>query len=264
MRSYWKIFWRVAKMSWMVTASYKIDLLVGYTTSFIYFLAHLGMIYFLFQMTEDKTIAGFGQFEFYFVFGMLEILWFICFGFFYINSKKLSERIVEGTLDFYLIKPKNSLFQVLFQEVDLEDMVAVFFYFLLTLGLVHYSQRWEWFMDNIFSIVLIEIFSIFLLFLLIWISALLNFYWQRFLMMRQMILDFSDISHFPKKIYPAWMQQLFLWLFPVLLMVSPIYELYNGGLDAWFWLNVFLEIVALTLIFLLMWRDGIRRYCSAG
>lgn len=264
MQKYFKIFWRVAWMSWMVSASYKVDFIVGYTTSFIYFLAHLGMIYILFQMTENKTIAGFGQFEFYFVFGLLEILWFICFGFFYSNSKMLSDKIVEGAVDFYLIKPKNNLFLILFQQADLADLVAVFFYLLLTLGLVHYSQRWEWLLANIWLVILIEILSIILLFLLIWISAFLNFYWQRFLMMRQMILDFSDISHFPRKIYPAWMQKLFLWVFPTLLMISPVYDLFVVGLDVWFWLNMFLMIIALVLVFFILWRDGIKRYCSAG
>ncbi len=251
-------------MSWMVTASYKIDLLVGYTTSFIYFLSHLGMVYILFQISENKTIAGFGQFEFYFIFGLVEVLWFICFGFFYINSNKLIDQIVEGKIDFLLLKPKNNLFLVIFQEINLDDLLAMFFYLFLTLGLVNYMDCWEWLINNLWSIIMVEICSIILLFLLIWIGSFINFYWPRFMVFRLMVIHNSDISQFPRQIYPRWMQVILMWVFPLLLMTSPVFDLFSGGLNGWFWLNVFLEIVALSLIFILMWRDGIRRYCSAG
>ena len=265
MQKYFKIFWRVARMSWMVSASYKVDLIIRYITSIVYLVTHFGVIYFLFYVSiGEKMIAGFGQFEFYFVFCLTEILWFICFGIFFINSKNLIDRIIDGTLDYFLIRPVNRFFLVACSQFDVDQVVTAVWFGFLSCVLAFYFGRWEWLINNWWIVAILIGLAVILLFFIIWVASLVNFFWPKFWVLRQMTVNLSDISNFPRRVYPGWMQQIFLWLFPMLLMVSPIYDLLANGLDNWFWLNALLVLVAWLLIFLMLWREGIKKYCSAG
>ncbi len=252
------------RMSVQQTMMYRTDMIFGSVTSVVYFLTQVLFIKYFFQAGNVKEIAGFDLNEVYLVFAMTQVLIYFIFVFVQPNARLVWRQIYTGGLDFMLVKPANAKFLMMFQHfVSVQSHVIilymlVFFPYLYFTGVMNF-EYWEW-----FAIIFVVLNSILIYSLLKWLSIIVCFIWPKLNAAWVFVGESFEVTKYPKKIYPTVMRNFLVFLFPMLLIINPVYEILDkswGWDDFW---QIFLVTGMFVMLFLVLFKYGLRRYGSAA
>lgn len=181
--------------------------------------------------------------------------------FFVIGHENLVEDILEGELDYNLIRPVYSYWYSIGTHLDIPSI----FNLILSLGLLGYYLA----LENVgiigYAIMLINlILTAFLIFLLNQLAVTLSFWVDGLTSLFGMIEDLISYASRPKQIFPMIIQQIFTFVIPVLLAsnlpVEMIFHKHN------YWLLGYFIMIDILLYYTskLLWNKGIKHYSSAN
>jgi len=264
MKKYWKIWWRILKMSLMQSMMYRSDMICGSITSLIYFVIQICLIKLLYVAGGINQIAGFSIDQMYVILALSQIEIFFIFVFVQSNTPMVLNQINNGLLDFFLLKPVNKYFLIMNQKyVAVQSYVIilyllVFIPYLYSIGAINFtSWQWGW-------IVFIVLISLVVHAVLLWVAVLLNFFWPNFKTMYMFMNNILDITRYPKQVYPQIIQDVFFYIVPIFFIMNPIYDILAGN---WKWVDG-VRVLVITFIFVLIFANifgyGLKRYNSAA
>ncbi len=242
---------------------YKLDFLLGLVTTFVYMAVQILLIKLFFTASGLDNIAGYTEAEFLFVFYMIQIMMGFQFVFVYPSLDLAANQIFTGNLDFILIKPINTVFVTSMQKVSMTVGLIIVVYLLFFFSVI--KQVFSVFeIARFMQLLYVLILSNILFFCMIWISSLLWFIWPRFKSLRWFIHNTQDITRYPREFYPKILQNMLVYLIPMFLIINPVFMIIKNTYT-WgdFWLMISMTTIVV-MIYLLLWRDGLRRYSSAA
>jgi len=260
---YLKILWRIFRMSTMQSLIYRADVVTGWIVNTIWLTGSVALIYFYFSIGGLTQIAGFTAADFYFVLLCAEIMWASAWAFVWTNSELFYRQIHNGELDSILIKPINPEFGLMFQCIWVDDLLKMIVYSIGSVVLtIWFEIAVSWWQLGL--IALIVMMSCVLMCIFIWISSLLCFFWERFDVLWRFLMNMGDASRMPRQIFPNWLQLVMFYVVPILVMINPVYAVLDNTFG-WAQLGQLLLVMTLfSLIFLILWRAGLRKYNSAA
>ena len=234
-----------------------------YRTSFIYqilgmIVNNAGLLYvWVIFFKKFPSINGWGFQETMLLYGIstvsYSLVWFFLFG-----SLHISEYIVKGQLDNYLLQPKNILWNISVSKTDISALGDMSFGFLVLLFSKYFSFQ------NIFVFIIIGLLSAIIFFNLIVILQSITFYFGNFeAVAEQFINALLGFTLYPQTIYSGALRIIIYTIIPAAFISLIPVELIKH-FDIWkFLLMLFVTIVTFALANLIF-NKGIRRYESGN
>jgi len=172
--------------------------------------------------------------------------------------------ITRGLLDKYLIKPISPLFQLIVEMIQLEgfgELILGIIFLVIFTPMVTVS----WSFSNVIALFVCVLFSMMFFFSIKLIFGSLSFWTKRSIEVMTMIYDFSNFAKYPINIFHQVIRFILTFILPFSVVIFfPIEALlFNGNL----WLQVFyvaLASIGMFIVSLFIWKQGLKRYESAG
>ena len=247
----------------MTEMSYKQDFLFQMVTTFVYMVVQVLSIKYLFLAGGITQIYGYSMAQVYFVFALIQLFMMLHFIFTYPSLETARWQIFRGQIDFYLVKPINTIYQISMQRIKISAGLAIFGY----LFFLFYLSRETLVVIDVFKfaqLVFLVFFAFGLFYFMIWISTTAWFFWSKFESLRWLIHNSQDITRYPKKIYPQFLQSLLIYVLPMFLMINPAYDILQNEFGWSDFGRMIMMLIMFGLIYLIMWKEGLRRYNSAA
>ena len=251
-------------MSLMRQFLYRENVWLGLWGTLVYMLVQILFIKYLFGAGRVDYIGGYDIYQFYLMLAFGQVIITFVFWFVIESSYKATMQIYKGKLDYFFLRPMNIRFLMMHQEISgIQSLMTVaylviIFYYLFSrydFGLT----GWDWFL-----IVILLLVSMFVHLILHWLGVLINFYWPNFWGVWQFMGSISDISRNPKQVYPPFWQTILTYVIPIFLINNPIYYILDHSFSWEFGAQIGLIVVILLMIFMILWKDGLKRYSSAA
>ena len=215
-----------------------------------------GMVYF----SYTDNILGWTKWDY---FSLVTTATIIRYGytFFFIWGSDLSYTIVQGKLDYTLLRPLNSFWYYAFYMADFPSLINVI------LGII--VQGWIISRHNVgfFQVIMYILFviiGIWFHFLMFNFSNMISFWVDKADQILWIPETLSEISSQPASIYPKWIRCLLMWLLPILTSFNLPIDIIRGKVNM---VNM-LWYVSLVAVFTIanyrIWHAGLKKYQSSN
>lgn len=262
MQFYWGLFWGYVGQYAKGRLQYRWDLLAGLLSDLLYQSA--AVIFLLVVFHQVPTLAGWRQEEVFFIYGYF----LFPHTFFNVLSGGIwdftDRYIVKGELDRLLLRPANSLFQLILEGIDLEPLLglvtgtAIMLWSGSRLGL---SFHWS---DPLLLLLLTA--GSTLIYLGVYLSlASISFWYDGRTGILNLVWNVNNYGRYPTTIYNKALRLLMTWVLPFA-FVGFYPAAYFLRRAAFIWWAAATPLVGLAFFALsvALWRAGIRRYHSTG
>ena len=215
-----------------------------------------GMVYF----SYTDNILGWTKWDY---FSLITTATIIRYGytFFFIWGSDLSYTIVQGKLDYTLLRPLNSFWYYAFYMADFPSLINVI------LGII--VQGWIIFKYHIgfFQVIMYIIFviiGIWFQFLMFNFSNMISFWVDKAEQILWIPETLSETSSQPASIYPKWIRCFLMWLLPILTSFNLPIDIIRGKVNVvnMLWFVGF--VGAFTIANYRIWHAGLKKYQSSN
>ena len=215
-----------------------------------------GMVYF----SYTDNILGWTKWDY---FSLVTTATIIRYGytFFFIWGSDLSYTIVQGKLDYTLLRPLNSFWYYAFYMADFPSLINVI------LGII--VQGWIIFKYHIgfFQVIMYIIFviiGIWFQFLMFNFSNMISFWVDKAEQILWIPETLSETSSQPASIYPKWIRCFLMWLLPILTSFNLPIDIIRGKVNMvnMLWFVGF--VGAFTIANYRIWHAGLKKYQSSN
>ena len=181
--------------------------------------------------------------------------------FFFIWGSDLSYTIVQGKLDYTLLRPLNSFWYYAFYMADFPSLINVILGIIVQ-GWIISRQHVGFF--QVIMYILCVIIGIWFHFLMFNFSNLISFWVDKADQILWIPETLSEISSQPASIYPKWIRCFLMWLLPILTSFNLPIDIIRGKVNM---VNM-LWYVGLVAVFTIanyrIWHAGLKKYQSSN
>ncbi len=255
-----KIYKIILLISLKKLINYKNTNLMIILFTLIFNLAELINLLVIYQFTDN--ISGYSFYDYLIIISSVHLatqLYII----FNINSHdQLFDKIVEGELDYDLLKPINSRSFLSFREIELSGFVSLCF----PLGVFCYA------LSN-FNLSLLTTPMVFLgiliqfyfFYILNSIAVALGFWFERASFLLGLVENSIELFSHPRKIFPSFVYLTMAYLFPILLSTNLIIDMIYFEFNNMRNIIYFIFFTTILRFFLSwLWKKGTKKYCVSA
>jgi ABC-2 type transport system permease protein len=259
---YWGLFWSYVAQYAKGRMEYRWDFVIGLVTDLLF--QSVAIIFLLVVFQQVPTLAGWSQPEVFFIYGYF--LWpYALFGMISNGIFDFTDRyIVRGEMDRLLLRPVNSLFQLIMEGVALEPLMG----FLTGSAIMIWAGRelgllWQWYDPLV--LILLTIGST-MVYLGVYLSlATIGFWYDGRTGLLPLLWNVNNYGRYPVAIYGGVLRAVLTWVLPFAFVgfYPAAYFLRREVYLVWSAVTPLVGLVFLSLA-VLLWRSGIKRYHSTG
>ncbi len=239
--------------------TYRAHFVLLISMNFLFTLTSIGAVGFIFDHVDH--VGPWDRSTFLFFVSFMLVVDHFHMSFFAESFWQFSDDLKRGMVDFILLRPIGGPFIIFFRHIRpgaiLSSILSVIF-------LIHYGMEIglspvKWlilpFLVGL-SLTLLVSLEILISMSMFWIVESFGINFLR--------MQFQQLSRWPNFVYQFWIQKIFIFFFPVLLVGSaPVRFLVDFG--DWELLSYFVIALPMTWLFIhLFWKLGLRYYESAS
>ena len=180
--------------------------------------------------------------------------------FFILGHEELNEDILEGNLDYVLIRPVSSYWLSAGRKIDFPSIFNFLITFIL---LLNFLNKENVTLIQVIVICFLILVTAFFIFVLNQIFLSFLFWFNGVSELGGIIEDLFSFASRPKKIFPRIIQNIFVFLFPVLLATNISNQFLKKGINSYFFYYLVL-IAVFYIISRILWKFGLNRYTSSN
>jgi ABC-2 type transport system permease protein len=179
------------------------------------------------------------------------------------NTERFNTSVRDGTLDYTLLMPANSMFLVTFSRMVIWrvwDLLlgAILIGIGINLGGGGASPL------NVFSFVLLALSGVVILYSLWIVMIAVTFWFIKFDNNVTILQALLDTGRYPSSVYPAWLRVIVTFVVPVAVATTVPMQALRGELAPW-QIVLFLGFGAASLaVAMRVWRAGVQKYSGAS
>ena len=181
--------------------------------------------------------------------------------FFFIWGSDLSYTIVQGKLDYTLLRPLNSFWYYAFYMADFPSLINVILGIIVQ-GWIISRQHVGFF--QVIMYILFVIIGIWFHFLMFNFSNMISFWVDKADQILWIPETLSEISSQPASIYPKWIRCLLMWLLPILTSFNLPIDIIRGKVNMVNMLWYVGFVGAFTIANYRIWHAGLKKYQSSN
>ena len=181
--------------------------------------------------------------------------------FFFIWGSDLSYNIIQGKLDYTLLRPLNSFWYYAFYMADFPSLINVI------LGIIVQGWIISKYHIGFFQVIMYIIFviiGIWFQFLMFNFSNMISFWVDKAEQILWIPETLSETSSQPASIYPKWIRCFLMWLLPILTSFNLPVDIIRGKVNVvnMLWFVGF--VGAFTIANYSIWHAGLQKYQSSN
>jgi ABC-2 type transport system permease protein len=264
---YARLFSALFKLNLQMVLAYRADTWLNALISLMWLGWELLSLSIIFSNTD--TLGGWGPGELIVLLGVFRLVNTLMMALIWPATERFNASVRDGSLDYTLLQPANSLFMVSFARIVIWHLWDL----LLAAGLIiagiwmsgaSFTVSGSIDLASVLSFTLLVLSGVLVIYSLWVISIALTFWFIKFDNNVTILQAFLDAGRYPATVYPPWLRLIVTFIVPIAVATTVPVRALRGELDAWQVL-VFLGIgLAAFLIASQVWRAGVRRYSSAS
>lgn len=243
---------------------------MAYRTDFLFYilsdflLQSMNLIFILVVFRHVDQIRGWSREEMLFIYGFFMVPFGFYSGFFNHLFDVPEKYVMEGQLDRILVRPLNSLFQVIMETMNLE-LIAGIIPGLVIMGYAAASLKLQWYWWDI-PLFLVMVLGATLIYAGIYVTlASLGFWFEGRMGLMPMVYNLSNYGRYPVNVYKGILRFILTWVLPFAFVgfYPSTILMRRREYYAYALLTPLVGLIFFTTAYFI-WSRGIKRYLSTG
>ncbi|MEP7135904.1 MAG: ABC-2 family transporter protein [Chloroflexota bacterium] len=259
--SYLKLISTFIKVNLQMSLAYRSEAISEILLDLIWLAWELLSLQIIFSNTV--SLGGWGKGELIALLGVLMMLNTFMSALIWPNTEKFNASVRDGSLDYMLLQPVNSMFLVSFTRITVWRIADLFI--AITLIVVGVNMAGE--VTTPLNILMFSVLSVsgMLVIYSLWIILIaFTFWFTKFDNNVTILQALTDTGRYPISVYPWWLRVIVTFIIPIGLATTVPVQALRGELTGWNTL-VFIGVSMFGLfIASRVWKVGVKRYSGAS
>ena len=249
------------KVNIQMSLAYRADTLVNILLNLMWLGWELLSLSIIFSNTE--TIGGWDFGELIALLGVFRLVHTLMIALIWPNTEKFNQSIRDGSMDYTLLQPANSMFLITFSRITVWrawDLVLATILIVVGINLSGGTTA----PLNILTFVLLAISGGIVIYSLWIVLIALTFWFTKFDNNVTILQALLDAGRYPVTVYPVWLRILVTFIIPIAIATTVPLQALRGDLSVG---RALMFIVIAILSFLIasqVWKAGLKRYSGAS
>jgi ABC-2 type transport system permease protein len=213
--------------------------------------------------SNTETLGGWGPGELIALLGVFRLVNTLMAALIWPNTEKFNTSMRDGSLDYTLLQPVNSMFLITFSRIVIWrvwDLVLGAILIVTGLSLSGSSAT----LFNLFSFLLLALSGMLILYSLWIVLIACTFWFVKFDNNVTILQALLETGRYPSTVYPFWLRLIVTFIVPIAVATTVPLQALRGELSG-VQVLLFLGVGAASIwVATRLWRAGIRRYSGAS
>jgi ABC-2 type transport system permease protein len=261
MKNTFKVLSALLKINIQLSLAYRADTVVNILLNLMWLGWELLSLSIVFSNTE--TIGGWDFGALIALLGVFRIINTLMIALIWPNTEKFNEDVREGSLDYTLLQPINSMFLVTFSRITVWRVWDLILAFVLIVIGVNLSGDTTTPLQ-VLAFILLTISGAIVIYSLWIVLMALTFWFTKFDNNVTILQALLDAGRYPVTVYPVWLRVLVTYIIPIGVATTVPLQALRGELTPLRSLMFVAISVASFLIASLVWKRGLKQYSGAS
>jgi ABC-2 type transport system permease protein len=256
-----KLIGTLIKLNVQQELAYRTDAVINILVNVLWLGWELLSLSILFSNTT--SLAGWGIGELILLLGMFRLVNTLMAGLIWPNTEKFNTGVRDGSLDYTLLNPVNSLFLISFSRIVFWRVWDV----LLSVGLLIAGANLTNLVAtplSLLSFLLLAASGAVILYSLWIVLIAATFWFTKFDNNVTILQALVDTGRYPAAVYPFWLRLIVTFIVPIAVATTVPVQALRGELGAWQVLAFLGVGVVSVIVASQVWKAGIQRYSGAS
>ncbi|MEW6028657.1 MAG: ABC-2 family transporter protein [Chloroflexota bacterium] len=258
---YLKLLSTFIKVNIQMSLAYRADTVVNILLNLMWLGWELLGLSIIFNNTE--TLGGWGPGELIALLGVFRLVNTLMAALIWPNTERFNQSVRDGSLDYSLLQPVNSLFLVTFSRITvwrIWDLVLAFI--LIVVGINMAGDTTTPF--SILTFILLTVSGTIVIYSLWIVLIAFTFWFTKFDNNVTILQALLDAGRYPVTVYPVWLRVIVTYLIPIAVATTIPLQALRGDLDLARVLLFILIGAASLWVASRVWKAGVKRYSGAS
>jgi ABC-2 type transport system permease protein len=249
------------KVNIQMSLAYRADTLVNILLNLMWLGWELLSLSIIFSNTE--TIGGWDFGELIALLGVFRLVHTLMIALIWPNTEKFNQSIRDGSMDYTLLQPVNSMFLVTFSRITVWrawDLVLATILIVVGINLSGDTTT----PLNILTFILLAISGGIVIYSLWIVLIALTFWFTKFDNNVTILQALLDAGRYPVTVYPVWLRILVTFIIPIAVATTVPLQALRGELSPSHALMFIVIGIMSFLVASQVWKAGLKRYSGAS
>lgn len=249
------------KVNVQMSLAYRADTVVNILLNLMWLGWELLSLNIIFNNTD--TLGGWGLGELIALLGVFRLVNTMMIALIWPNTEKFNQSIRDGSMDYTILQPVNSMFLVTFSRITvwrIWDLVLAVI--LIVIGVNMADEVTS--AAQILTFILLAISGMIVIYSLWIVLIALTFWFVKFDNNVTILQALMDSGRYPATVYPAWLRIIVTFIIPIAVATTIPLQALRGELTV-MQIFIFLGVsLASFLIASRVWKSGLKQYSGAS
>jgi ABC-2 type transport system permease protein len=256
-----RLFSAFFKVNLQMALAYRVDTAVNILLEVLGLAWELVSLSIIFSNT--KSLGGWGLGELIALLGVFHLVNTLMFVLIWPNTEKFNQSVRDGTLDYTLLQPADSMFLVTFSRMVIWRVWDLVLGSVLVAVGVHMSGLGATF-GHVLGFLLLATTGAIILYSLWIVMIAATFWFTKFDNNVTILQALLDTGRYPSSVYPFWLRIIVTFLVPVAVATTVPLQALRGDLSFWQVLMYLVISAAAFLVASMVWKSGVKKYSGAS
>jgi ABC-2 type transport system permease protein len=249
------------KVNIQMSLAYRADTIVNILLNLMWLGWELLSLSIIFNNTE--TIGGWGFGDLIALLGVFRLVNTLMIALIWPNTEKFNQSIRDGSMDYTLLQPINSMFLVTFSRINVWrvwDLILAIV--LIVIGINISGDITS--PPNILTFILLTVSGAIVIYSLWIVLIALTFWFTKFDNNVTILSALLDAGRYPVTVYPVWLRIIVTFIIPIAVATTVPLQALRGELI----LSRVLMFIAIGIVSFLIasqvWKAGLKQYSGAS
>ena len=249
------------KVNVQMSLAYRADTVVNILLNLMWLGWELLSLNIIFNNTE--TLGGWGLGELIALLGVFRLVNTMMIALIWPNTEKFNQSIRDGSMDYTILQPVNSMFLVTFSRITvwrIRDLVLAVI--LIVVGVNMSASVTS--APQILTFVLLSLSGMIVIYSLWIVLIALTFWFVKFDNNVTILQALMDSGRYPATVYPAWLRIIVTFIIPIAVATTIPLQALRGELTVVQIFIFFGVSVASFVVASQVWKFGLKQYSGAS
>jgi len=249
------------KVNVQLALAYRADTVVNILLNIMWLGWELLSLSIIFNNTE--TIGGWGFGELIALLGVFRLVNTMMIALIWPNTEKFNQSIRDGSMDYTLLQPINSMFLVTFSRITIWRIWDLVLAIVLIMVGINMSGDITTPL-NILTFVLLTVSGAIVIYSLWIVLIALTFWFTKFDNNVTILQALLDAGRYPVTVYPVWLRIIVTFVIPVAVATTVPLQALRGELSISRIMMFIVISIASFFVASLVWKRGLKQYSGAS
>jgi ABC-2 type transport system permease protein len=259
---FFKLFSAFFKVNLQMSLAYRADTAINILLNLFWLGWELFSLSIIFNNTQ--TLAGWGPGELIALLGVFRLINTLMAALIWPNTERFNASVRDGSLDYSLLQPVDSLFLVTFSRMTVWRAWDFLLGVVLIVVGIGMSGGKALTAPNILAFMLLTATGALIIYSLWLVLIAATFWFVKFDNNVTILQALMDAGRYPANVYPVWLRAIVTFIVPVAVATTVPLQALRGDLTGWQILMYLAISAAAFFVASRVWRAGIKKYSGAS